>query len=41
MCYWLRDSWNIKKKDISIFYAIDKKEFLLILSISSMQFKRI
>ncbi len=41
MCYWLRDSWNIEKKDISIFYAIDKKESLLILSISSMQFKRI
>ncbi len=41
MCYWLRDSWSIKKKDISIFYAIDKKKSLLILSISSMQFKRI
>ncbi len=41
MCYQLRDSWNIKKKDISIFYAIDKKESFLILSISSMQFKRI
>ena len=41
MCYWLRDSWDIEKKDISIFYAIDKKESFLILSISSMQFKRI
>ncbi len=41
MCYWLRDSWNIEKKDISIFYAIDKKESSLILSISSMQFKHI
>ncbi len=41
MCYRLRDSWNIEKKDISIFYAIDKKESFLILSISSMQFKRI
>ncbi len=41
MCYRLRDSWDIKKKDISIFYAIDKKESFLILSISSMQFKRI
>ena len=41
MCYWLRDSWNIEKKDISIFYAIDKKESFLILSMSSMQFKRI
>ncbi len=39
MCYQLRDSWNIKKKDISIFYAIDKKESLLISSILSMQFK--
>ncbi len=41
MCYRLRDSWNIEKKDINIFYAIDKKESLLILSISSMQFKHI
>ncbi len=41
MCYWLRDSWNIEKKNISIFYAIDKKESFLVLSISSMQFKRI
>jgi len=39
MCYRLRDSWNIKKKDINIFYAINKKKSLLILSISSMQFK--
>ncbi len=41
MCYRLRDSWNIEKKDISIFYAIDKKKSSLILSILSMQFKRI
>ncbi len=41
MCYQLRDSWNIEKKDISIFYAIDKKESFLILNISSMQFKYI
>ncbi len=41
MCYRLRDSWNIKKKDISIFYAIDKKESFLILSMLNMQFKRI
>ena len=41
MCYRLRDSWDIEKKDISIFYAIDKKESFLILSMSSMQFKRI
>ncbi len=41
MCYQLRDSWNIKKKDISIFYAIDKKESFLILSILNMQFKHI
>jgi len=39
MCYWLRDSWNIEKKDKSIFYAIDKKESFLILSMLSMQFK--
>ncbi len=39
MCYWLRNSWNIEKKDISIFYAIDKKESFLILSMLSMQFK--
>ncbi len=41
MCYQLRDSWNIKKKDISIFYAINKKESFLILSILIMQFERI
>ena len=41
MCYRLRDSWNIEKKDINIFYAIDKKKSSLILSISSMQFKYI
>ncbi len=41
MCYRLRDSWNIEKKDISIFYVIDKKESLLILSMLNMQFKRI
>ncbi len=41
MCYRLRDSWDIEKKDISIFYAIDKKESLLVLSMLSMQFKRI
>ncbi len=41
MCYRLRDSWDIEKKDISIFYAINKKESSLILSMSSMQFKRI
>ena len=41
MCYWLRDSWDIEKKDISIFYAIDKKKSSLILSMLSMQFKRI
>ncbi len=41
MCYRLRDSWDIKKKDISIFYAIDKKESLLILSMLNMQFERI
>ncbi len=41
MCYRLINSWSIKKKDINIFYAINKKESLLILSISSMQFKRI
>ena len=41
MCYRLRDSWNIEKKDISIFYAIDKKESLLVLNMSSMQFKHI
>ncbi len=39
MCYRLRDSWNIKKKDISIFYAIDKKKSFLILSMLNMQFK--
>ncbi len=39
MCYWLRDSWDIKKKDISIFYAIDKKESFLILNMLNMQFK--
>ncbi len=41
MCYRLRDSWDIEKKDISIFYAIDKKKSFLILSMSSMQFKHI
>jgi len=41
MCYRLRDSWDIEKKDISIFYAINKKESFLILSMSSMQFKYI
>ncbi len=41
MCYRLRDSWSIEKKGISIFYAIDKKESLLILSMLNMQFKRI
>ena len=41
MCYWLKDSWNIKKKDISIFYAINKKKSSLILSMLNMQFKRI
>ncbi len=41
MCYRLRDSWSIEKKDISIFYAIDKKESFLILSMSSMQFEHI
>jgi len=41
MCYQLRDSWDIEKKDISIFYAINKKESSLILSMSNMQFKRI
>ncbi len=39
MCYRLRNSWDIEKKDISIFYAIDKKESLLILSMLNMQFK--
>jgi len=41
ICYRLRDSWSIEKKDISIFYAIDKKESLLILSMLNMQFKHI
>jgi len=41
MYYQLRDSWNIEKKDISIFYAINKKESFLVLSMSNMQFKRI
>ncbi len=41
MCYQLRNSWSVKKKDISIFYAIDKKESFLILSMLNMQFKRI
>ncbi len=41
MCYWLRNSWSIEKKDISIFYAINKKKSSLILSMSSMQFKHI
>ncbi len=39
MCYWLRNSWSIEKKDISIFYAIDKKESLLVLSMLNMQFE--
>ncbi len=39
MCYWLRNSWNIEKKDINIFYVIDKKESSLILSMLNMQFK--
>ncbi len=39
MCYQLKDSWNIKKKDINIFYAIDKKESFLILSILNTQFE--
>ncbi len=39
MCYRLKDSWNIEKKNLSIFYAIDKKESFLILNMSSMQFK--
>ncbi len=39
MCYWLRNSWDIEKKDISIFYAIDKKESFLILSMSNIQFE--
>ena len=41
MHYQLINSWDIKKKDTSIFYAIDKKESFLILSMSSMQFKHI
>ncbi len=41
MCYRLRDSWNIEKKDISIFYTINKKKSFLIVSMLSMQFKRI
>jgi len=41
MCYWFIDSWNIEKKDINIFYVIDKKESFLILSMLNMQFKRI
>ncbi len=41
MCYRLRDSWDIEKKNISIFYAIDKKESFLILNMLSMQFERI
>ncbi len=41
MCYQLINSWDIEKKDISIFYAINKKESLLILSMLNMQFKRI
>ncbi len=39
--YQLIDSWEIEKKDISIFYAINKKESFLILSMLNMQFKRI
>ncbi len=41
MCYRLKDCWDIEKKSISIFYAIDKKESSLILSMLNMQFKRI
>ncbi len=41
MHYWLINSWSIEKKDISIFYIIDKKESFLILSILNMQFKHI
>ncbi len=41
MRYWFIDSWNIEKKDISIFYAINKKESFLILSMLNMQFKHI
>jgi len=41
MHYQLINSWDIKKKDTSIFYAIDKKESFLILSMLSMQFKHI
>ncbi len=41
MHYRLINSWDIKKKDTSIFYAIDKKESFLILSMLSMQFKHI
>ncbi len=41
MHYQLINSWNIKKKDISIFYAINKKESFLILSMLNMQFKHI
>ncbi len=39
MCYRLRDSWSIEKKDISIFYVINKKRSFLILSMSNMQFE--
>ncbi len=39
--YQLIDSWEIEKKDISIFYAINKKESFLILSKLNMQFKHI
>jgi len=39
--YQLIDSWKIEKKDISIFYAINKKESFLILSMLNMQFKHI
>jgi len=41
MCYRLKNSWSIEKKDISIFYAIDKKESSLILSMLNMKFKHI
>ncbi len=41
MYYRLKDSWNIEKKDINIFYAINKKESFLILRMLSMQFKHI
>ncbi len=39
MCYQLKDSWNIEKKNINIFYAINKKESSWILSMLNMQFE--